>query len=321
MNPTVRLLRLLALFQQRPDWTGRDLAEELGVTPRTVRRDIARMRDLGYAVDADPGRSGGYRLRAGSVLPPLVLTDGEAVVIAVGLRAAALSGVSGSSDVAVSAVAKLEGLLPRHLRERVDAVAQDVASLTDPAAGRTDPAVLATLALACRRREYVALAYTDARGQSSRRDVAPLRVVHAQRRWYLVAHDVRRDTWRTFRIDRVTSAESLGGRVTFADAPDPVALVAESITTSVYRWTAHVRLHLPHHHAVHRVSPTIGQVTEEPDGTTLLRIGADDLDWLARYLVGLTCDLEVLDPPELVDALRAVGRQLAATGPTLRRSS
>ena len=317
MDPTVRLLRLMALLQQRPDWTSQDLAEELAVTTRTVRRDIARLRELGYVVDASPGRDGGYRLHAGSVLPPLVLTDDEAVMLAVGLRVAALSGLSDSSSTAVSAVAKLEGLLPSRLQARVEALAEDVVSLTGPAAGETDPSVLSVLALACRRREYVALGYTDARGNRTRRDVAPLRVVYAERRWYLVAHDVRRDAWRTFRIDRVTAAEPIGGRVDFHDPPDPAALVSESVTSAPYPWTATVRLGLPYVSAVRQVPPTVGYVSTESDTTSLLRIGAYDLDWLARYLVGLTCDIEVVDPPQLVEALRALGDQLRTTGPVL----
>lgn len=317
MDPTVRLLRLMALLQQRRDWTSGELAAELDVTPRTIRRDVTRLRELGYAVDASPGREGGYRLHAGSVLPPLVLTDEEAVVLVVGLRAAALSGVSGRSDSAVSAIAKLEELLPSRLRARVEALAEDVVSLSGAAGLGTDPSVLAALALACRRREYVALGYTDARGASTRRDVAPLRVVHADGRWYLVALDVRRDVWRTFRIDRVTSAELLGGRVVFDDPPDPAAMVAEAVTTAPYRWSASIRLHLPYARAVGLVRPTVGQLTAESDTTTLLRLGAHDLDWLARYLVGLTCDLEVLDPPELIDAFRALGERLRTTGSTV----
>ncbi len=315
MDPTVRLLRLMALLQQRPDWAGQELAEELGVTSRTVRRDITRLRELGYSVDASAGREGGYRLHAGSVLPPLVLTDDESVILAVGLRVATLSGISDRSSAAVSAVAKLEGLLPRRLHARVEALAEDVVSLAGPAGDPADPSVLAALALACRRGEYVALDYTDAHGRTTRRDVAPLRVVHADRRWYLVAQDVRRDAWRTFRVDRVDAAEPLGGRVRFTDPPDPVALVAEAVTVAAYTWSARVRLELPHADAARRVPPTVGQLEPESATTTLLRIGAHDLDWLARYLVGLVCGLEVLEPPELVDALRRLGHHLQASGP------
>jgi predicted DNA-binding transcriptional regulator YafY len=313
VDPTVRLLRLASLLQQRAGWTNAELATELGVTERTVRRDVTRLRELGYAVDSAPGRDGGYRLRAGAVLPPLVLTDEEAVVLAVGLRLAAVSGLSGTSGTVVSALAKLEELLPARLRARVAALGEDVLSLGGPVAGGADPTILAALALACRRGERVGLAYTDARGTATRRDVDPSRLVHAGRRWYLVAHDLRRDAWRTFRVDRVTEAELLGGRVAFRDAPDASGLVAEAITTSVYRWAATVRLRIPIVEARGLVPPTVGQLADDGAGATLLRIGADDLDWLARYLVGLTCRLEVIDPPELVAALRALGRRLAAT--------
>lgn len=315
MDPTTRLLRLLTLLQQRSDWPSDELAGQLGTTSRTIRRDITRLRELGYAVDAAPGPRGGYRLRAGSALPPLVLDDDEAVVLVVGLRVAALSGVSGSGDTAVSALAKLEGLLPSRLRARVSALADDVVTLTPADESGTDPEVLAALALACRRHEHVALGYTDARGNVSQRDIGPYRVVQADRRWYLVAYDLRRQAWRTFRIDRITSAQPLGGRVHFEDAPDPAQLVAESVTTSVYAWTATIRLYLPLRRARHLVRPTVGQLTEESAGTTLLRMGANDLGWLARHLVGLDCHLEVVDPPELVDAMRELGRKLAETGP------
>jgi predicted DNA-binding transcriptional regulator YafY len=317
MDPTSRLLRLLGLLQQRPDWSSEDLADHLGVTSRTIRRDVTRLRELGYAVDAAPGPDGGYHLRAGSALPPLVLSDDEAVVLVVGLRVAALSGVSGSSQSAVSALTKLEGLLPPRLRARVSALGDDVISLTPPEEAGTDPEVLATLALACRRQEHVSLGYVDARGQSSRRDVGPYRVVHADRRWYLVANDLRREAWRTFRIDRITDAQPLGGRVRFVDPPDAAALVAESVTTSVYRWQATIRLHLPLRAARRMVRPTTGQLTEESDTITVLRIGANDLAWLARFLVGLDCDLEVVEPAELVDAFRELGRKLSVTGPHL----
>jgi predicted DNA-binding transcriptional regulator YafY len=313
MDPTVRLLQLASLLQQRREWTSGALADQLGVTDRTVRRDVNRLRELGYAVESTPGRDGGYRLRAGSALPPLVLTDDEAVVLAVGLRTATLSGLSGSSDTAVSAMAKLEELLPARLRARVAALGADVLSLTDPAGAGADPAVLATLALACRRGERVAIGYTDARGVASQRDVDPYRVVHAGHRWYLVGHDVRREAWRTLRVDRITGVEALGGKVSFLDPPDATALVAEAITTAVYRWAASVRLELPLHRARWLVSPTVGQLTAEGPDTTLLRIGADDLDWLARYLVGLTCRLEVLEPVELITALRVLGQRLATT--------
>jgi predicted DNA-binding transcriptional regulator YafY len=313
MDPTVRLLQLAALLQRRQDWTSAALAAELGVTDRTVRRDISRLRELGYAVDSAPGPEGGYRLRAGSALPPLVLTDDEAVVLAVGLRTAALSGLSGSTATAVSALAKLEELLPTRLRARVAALGADVVSLTDPRGRGADPAVLATLAVACRRGEQVALAYTDARGVATHRDVAPYRIVHAEQRWYLVAHDLTREAWRTFRVDRISAAEPRGGRVSFAEEPDAAAMVAEAITAAVYRLVATVRLDAPVAWARRAVPPTVGQVTPDGPHSCLLRIGADDLDWLARELVGLTCGFEVIDPPELVTALQELGRQLSRT--------
>jgi predicted DNA-binding transcriptional regulator YafY len=314
MDPTVRLLRVIALLQQRHVWSSEELASRLKVDRRTIRRDVTRLRELGYAVDATTGRGGGYSLRAGSALPPLVLSDEEAVLLAAGLRMATVTGVAGAGETAVSALTKLEDLLPARLRARVAALGTDVVSLAGPAASAADPAVLAVLALACHRGERVALGYTDSRGVTSRRDVAPHRLVHAEHRWYLAALDIRRGVWRTFRVDRVDEAELLGGRVDLGEAPDAAAMVAEAVTTAVYTWRASIRLELPLEHAARLVPPTVGQLRAEAPATTLLRIGADDLDWLARYLIGLTCGFEVLEPPELVAALRRVGRELATTG-------
>lgn len=321
MDATLRTLQLLALLQQHAAPTSGQLARWLEVTPRTVRRDVTRLRELGYAVDSSPGRDGGYRLRAGSALPPLVLTDDEAVLVALGLRAAALTGLAGSTDLSLSTLAKLEGLLPERLRARVEAVAEAVVSLTADEDGGVDPSTLAVLALTCRREEYAAVGYVDAHGTATRRDVAPLRIVHAARRWYLVAFDLRRDGWRTFRIDRVTAAEPLGGRVRFDHPPDPAELVTDAITRAPYRWVATVRLFLSHDVAARRVPPTVARLTPETGGTTLLHLAGNELAWVARELVGLHCGFEVLEPPELVAALRDLGRVLVETNGEIGHST
>jgi predicted DNA-binding transcriptional regulator YafY len=314
MDPTVRTLRLLALLQTRPSWTAQDLATRLGVTDRTVRRDVVRLRDLGYTVDADPGPLGGYRLAGGRALPPLVLGDDEAVAIAIGLRAAAAGGVAGLEDAAVTALAKLEQVLPSTLRSRVTALAAATEALVPAGEARVDPDVLAQLAQACRRSERLRIAYRDRAGRDSRRDVDPHRLVQTGRRWYLVARDVRRDAWRTLRVDRVAAVAATGVLVDLTDAPDAAALVAESVALRPYTHEARVRLLVPMRVAAAIVAPTVGILTDEGD-TTLLRLGVDDLDWLARYLVGLTLPLEVLEPPEARAALHDLGRWLLAEGP------
>lgn len=310
MDPTTRLLDLVTLFQRRDEWSSAELAERLGVTTRTIRRDVTRLRDLGYAVDATPGAYGGYRLAGGEALPPLVLTDDEAVSLAVGLRAATVSGVVGLDEIAVSALAKLEGLLPSRLRARVSALGVSTVTLAAPGDASVDPEILAVLALACRRGERVLLGYRDGAGRTTRRDVDPHRLVHAGSRWYLVAHDVRKAAWRTFRVDRVTDAFPTGARVEVVDPPDAATLVAKAVSTGPYRWQAAVRLALPHDAAKRRVPPTTGLLAPDGEDATVLRLGADDLRWVAHYLVGLDCDFEVLEPPELVDELRALGRRL-----------
>jgi predicted DNA-binding transcriptional regulator YafY len=312
MDVTQRLLRMLALLPARPVWTAEELAERLEVTTRTVRRDVAKLRELGYAVDAEPGRYGGYRLARGQVLPPLVLTDEEAVAVAVGLRGATVSGVGRLDDSAVTALAKLEQVLPSRLRERVAAIGADTIHLGGSSHAVVDATVLADLALACRRDERVLLGYRDREGTRTRRDVDPHEVVHAAGRWYLVARDVRKGEWRTFRIDRVTDVLPTAVRTGLVDPPDAAALVAEALTFGPYRWRATVRLVLPLEEARYRVSPAFTHLEADGD-TTLLSLGADSLDWLARFIVSIGCDVEVVEPLELGDELRRLGERLRET--------
>lgn len=311
MDTLGRLLQLLAFLQRQPTWTSDTLAERLGVTPRTVRRDVAKLRDLGYMVDAEPGHHGGYRLVGGQALPPLALADDEAVAVAVALRDAASSGVAGVDESAVTALAKLEQVLPPRLRERVLALDAAIEHLAGASEATVDPQVLVALAHACRQREQVRLAYTDGHGRGSRRDVEPYRLVQARRRWYLVAFDRSRGQWRTLRADRVSEVQPLGVRSQARELPDAAALVATAITAAPYRWQAVVRLAVPVDDAAAWIPPTVGMLA--PDGqSTLLRLGAHDLNWLARYLVGLAIPFEVHEPPELRHALTALGERLTA---------
>lgn len=214
-----RLLRMLTLLQARPSWTAPELAERLGVTDRTIRRDITRLRDLGYPVEAEPGPYGGYRLGRGGALPPLLLDDDEAVAVAVGLRLAADGSVAGTDDAAVSALAKLAQMLPARLSARVRAVHEATVELRGRAPDLVDADLLVALAQACRAGERVRLAYTDRDGRASERLADPLRLVRSGPRWYLVARDVEHDAWRTFRVDRVTRASPTGRRVGLGEPP------------------------------------------------------------------------------------------------------
>src|SRR4051794_23105974 len=241
-----RLLEMLSLLQGRRDWPGSELADRLEVSRRTIRRDVERLRRLGYPVDSLTGPAGGYRLRAGSAMPPLLLDDDEAIAIAVGLRTAAGASVAGIEETAVRALVKLEQVLPAHLRRRVGALGS--ATITLPAGGPTvDPQHLTVIAAACRDSECLRFAYRRRDGTESRREVEPHSVVNRGRRWYLVAWDRRREDWRTFRIDRLTKPASTGARFASRSLPakDAAAYVERSITAAPSRFEARVMLRAP----------------------------------------------------------------------------
>jgi predicted DNA-binding transcriptional regulator YafY len=310
VESAARLLRLLSLLQTRPGWTSPQLAERMGVTTRTIRRDVTRLRDLGYPVDAEPGPNGGYTIRAGASLPPLLLDDDEAVAVAVGLRSAAGGAVVGIEDAALGALTKLEAVLPSRLRHSVDAVhaATTNFSSVQPSISAS---VLVTLAHACRGSERLRFTYTDNAGNETERTVEPHRLVHTGRRWYLVARDVRRDDWRTFRVDRVAAPEATGHRFTLVDPPDPVAMVSRGTAVAVYTHTAVVELHAPAARAARFIPPSTGLLEVIDGDNTLLTFGADDLAWFVRVLAGLPMPLTVREPPELRRLLHDHGRQLA----------
>lgn len=312
-----RLLELLSLLQARPHWSATELAERLQVTVRTVRRDVTRLRDLGYPVEAEPGPHGGYQLGAGGALPPLLLGDDEAVAVATGLRAAAQGGFGGFEEAAIAALAKLEQVLPARLRDRVDALNATTVLLRSDLAPTADPDVLLTVAQGCRRLERMRFGYRDYQGRASDRRVEPYRLVNAGRRWYLVARDLDRDDWRTFRVDRISEPALTGHRFTRATEPDAATMVSEALSLAPYRWQAEVLLHASPDEAAAEVSPMVGtlEAVEGDPTRTLLRTGANELDWIARYLASLDLDYEVCHPPELRTALRALGRKLVRSHP------
>jgi predicted DNA-binding transcriptional regulator YafY len=317
-----RLLELLSLLQARRDWPGSELAERLEVSGRTVRRDMERLRRLGYPVESLSGPAGGYRLRAGTAMPPLLLDDEEAIAIAVGLRTAAHASVIGIEEPAVRALLKLEQVLPAHLRRRVGALGRATSTL--PVAGPTvDPQHLTAIAAACRDSECMRFAYRSRDGADSRREVEPHAVVNHGRRWYLVAWDRGRDDWRTFRIDRLTRPASTAVRFTPRTLPakDPAAFVARSIAGAPNRFEARVTLHVPAEEIRARIPAYWGTVEPIDAHACEYRTGDDDLAWLALRITMLGVDFDAHEPPELLEQLQALASRLsraagaAATGP------
>jgi predicted DNA-binding transcriptional regulator YafY len=306
-----RLLKLLSLLQARRDWSGLELADRLEVSRRTIRRDVERLRDLGYPVESLSGPAGGYRLRAGTAMPPLLLDDDEAIAIAVGLRTAARASVTGIEETAVRALVKLEQVLPAHLRRRVSALGS--ATIAPPVAGPTvDPHHLTVIATACRDRECLRFAYQSRDGTGSRREVEPHSVVNLGRRWYLVAWDCGREGWRTFRIDRLSRPAAGGVRFTQRKLPakDAATYVEQSITGAPNRFEAHVTLHAAAEEIARRVPHYWGTIEPIDERTCLYRTGDDDLGWLAIRIAMLDVELEVHGPPELAERLRALADRL-----------
>jgi predicted DNA-binding transcriptional regulator YafY len=318
LETSARLLRLLSLLQARRDWTGRELADRLGVTTRTVRNDVDRLRRLGYPVHATPGVAGGYRLGAGAALPPLLLDDDEAVAVAVGLRTAAGGAVTGIEETSLRALAKLEQVLPARLRRRVTALQSSTVAITGP--GPTvDPAVLTAIAGACRDHERLRFDYRDHDGAISRRTVEPHRLVCWGRRWYLVAWDTQRQDWRTFRADRIEPRTPTGPRFPPRDPPDGdvAAYVTLNVGSATWRYRASVRLHAPADVVAAKLPFTLGPVQALDENTCLLNAGSDSPHMLAVYLGMLDVDFEITDPPELVAAFRTLAdRYQRATLPS-----
>ena len=302
-----RLLTLLSLLQTRRDWAGGELAERLEVSRRTIRRDVERLRALGYPVESVNGPAGGYRLAAGTAMPPLLLDDEEAIAIAVGLRTAARASVTGIEETSVRALVKLEQVLPGHLRRRVQALGSATMSL--PAEGPTvDPQCLTVLATACRDHECVRFGYHARDGTFGRREVEPHALVNRGRRWYLVCWDRARHDWRTFRVDRIgePSPHAVRFRPRRLPVEDPAAFVEQRFAALPSRYEARLTLHVP----AGEVRAPWGTVTPVDERTCEFRTGDDDLSWLAVRVAMLGVDFEVHEPPELVDEVRALARRL-----------
>jgi predicted DNA-binding transcriptional regulator YafY len=366
MDTPARLLRLLVLFSARAAWRADELAERLEVTERTLRRDVVRLRELGYPIEGTTGPYGGYALGAGGRMPPLLLDDDEAVAVSVGLREASHTADPMIADAAMSALTKLAQVLPSGLRERVDTLGEmtvgfgatggrfseptssslalrgpdgrdrvsgshteqrppERAPATRAAMGQAPQAprgrspqrmvgVLMTLAAACRRERRMRFDYTTGDDRTGRRHVDPHRLVSLRRRWYLVAFDLDRDDWRTFRIDRITGPVETGARCAVRDAPDPAALVSEGVAVRAYDVHARIRMLAPRSEVAEVISPSVGVIEQTGDGATetFVRMGGDP-DWIARYVAGLPFPCEVLEPPEVRKEVRTLARRLLQT--------
>ncbi|MDW4900219.1 transcriptional regulator [Streptomyces californicus] len=334
-----RLLKLLSLLQTPREWPGGELADRLDVSPRTIRRDIDRLRDLGYPVEASRGSVGGYRLVAGAAMPPLLLDDEEAVAIAVGLRAGAGHAIEGVDEASVRALAKLEQVLPSRLRHRVSALQNATVALTRGDGSTIDPRTLTTLASAVTGRERLRFAYLSGDGTPSKRLVEPCRLVSAGQRWYLVAYDLGREDWRTFRVDRVGEPYATGAR--FAprplpaegppDAPaagpdgardgsgkaygsgggDAAVFLARSMRRMQPELRLDVRFSAPAEFVAARLPAHLG--APEPDGEGGCRLRSsctDSLEWVALRLALVDCEFSAQGPPQLVEYLADLGSRL-----------
>ncbi|MCW2901285.1 MAG: DNA-binding transcriptional regulator [Streptosporangiaceae bacterium] len=309
LETSARLLRLLSLLQAPRDWTGGELAERLEVSTRTVRKDVERLRDLGYPVRATRGSAGGYRLQAGAAMPPLLLDDEEAVAVALGLRTAAGGTIAGIEETSLRALAKLEQILPARLRRRVNALQ----TYTTPvaASGPTvDAAVLTAITAACRDHERLRFDYESHDGTAGLRVVEPYRLVNWGRRWYLMAWDTDRQDWRTFRVDRMTPRTPTGPRFTPRDLPDDaVNRLTRGVAAAAWRHRARVTVHMPAETLAERISSAVGTVEPIDEHTCVLQTGAGSVETLALYLGMLGADFTVSDPPELLAHLRELSER------------
>jgi predicted DNA-binding transcriptional regulator YafY len=314
LETSARLLRLLSLLQSRRDWTGAELAGRADVGLRTLRRDVGRLRELGYPVEATPGAAGGYRLGVGAALPPLLLDDEEAVAVAVSLHTAATGSVAGLEETSLQALTKLQQMLPSRLRHRIGAFHATTVPLAGPGAqpDRVDVDLLTGVAAACRDQRRLRITYPGRDGVTTR-EVEPHRLVHTPRRWYLLAWDVGRGDWRTFRVDRIRGPLGMAGpRFTPRALPagDVAAYVSQSIASAPYRYQARILFRAPLADVARHSSPAAGRLEAAGPDACILHTGSNSLDELALFVGLKGFEFEVLDPPELVPVLRSLAERL-----------
>lgn len=313
-TPTARLLDLLELLQTQPVTTGTEIADRLHVDRRTVRRYISALQELGIPIEGQRGVGGGYRIRPGFRLPPLMLDDDEAVIVALGVIAAGRLGLAGSADAAEGALAKIHRVLPDGLRRRVEALETTLDFTTAAPAGApvTGEAVL-LLADAIRRRLRLRIAYRAFSGEATRRVLSPHGLVVHSGRWYLAAYDHGRDDLRTFRVDRMRRAVIAKERaVAPPDGFDAAAYIRRSLARTPWPHEVEVLLQLPLEEATQRLPATLAELAEA-DGGTLLRMRVSSLDWMARILAGLDCGFTIREPKELRSSVRSLAERLVAS--------
>ena len=311
LKTSARALRLLSMLQVRREWSGGELSDRLGVDTRTIRRDVDRLRELGYVIDASAGRGGGYRLGPGAATPPLLLDDDEAVAVAVALGAAA-GTVGGSDEVALRVLAKLDQLLPKRLRKRLSALPAVTVSLANPK-GATSLSALAAIAAACRDQVTINFSYTDNRGQVTRRNVEPMRLVHTGRRWYLAAWDVERADWRTFRVDRVQPQPRLAQGARFAPRQPPedfATMVSRSISSSPYRYQVRLRVKGSMAEIRSRLPASMAVLEPLEDGCCALTTGGETCEIVVSLILFAGVEFTLLEPEELREPIRALAERL-----------
>ena len=312
MSTSERMLRLLSLLQSHRFWPGPELSDRLEVSPRTLRRDVDRLRELGYTVDAVRGAAGGYQLRAGGSLPPLLLEDDEAVAVAVGLRTAATSAVAGADDRSVQALAKVLALMPPRLRRQMDAVSSQTETPGPwEGAPTVEATVLTTLAQACRDDELVEFDYTAREAETTHRRVEPFRLVSLGRRWYLVSYDRDRQDWRSFRLDRIASPRPTGQKFRPRDLPaaDALTYVQQGIRRMPQQYAVRVRVAVAAE-VLDREVGRWGTVTPDDEGC-VLEMNVDSLDWPVMVLASSGADFVVESPPELAARVAEVGERFS----------
>jgi predicted DNA-binding transcriptional regulator YafY len=311
-SPTSRLLELLELLQARPLTSGREIADRLGIDARTVRRYVGVLRELGIPIEGQRGVGGGYRIRPGYRLPPLMLGDDEAVAVVLGLLATRESDPDGGSDAVAGALAKINRVLPSTLRRQVEALEETLDFTASRGSAPADAALVLLLADAVRRRRRLHTAYRSFSGEESERELSPYGLVVHSGCWYIVAHDHKRDDLRTFRVDRMwRTALAEGAFVPSPDGFDAVAHLTRSLASVPARWQIEVLLDMPVDEAVRRIPAALAELVDDPGGT-LLRTRVNSLDWMATVLAGLGCSFTIGRPEELRASVRSLAKRLAA---------
>lgn len=314
MATSTRVLELLGLLQSRRQWAGHELARQLEVSPRTLRRDVDSLQDLGYPILTTRGTGGGYELAPGTSLPPLVVTEDEAAAIVMGLKEIATAGHPTASEAALSAMAKIVQVLPNKIRRRIDSlrVMTHTASGEENNAAILDIGALTMIALCCRDAETLSFSYRNRTNDVTQRTVHPHRLVNIQRRFYLIAYDPQRAGWRTFRVDRIHDPNRIGTRFTPRELPveDPVELVQNSIAAMSSRHQLRATIQAPAHQVQAHIGHygTVESITEQ---SCMINLPAESLDWATFCLAAIGAPFTLHEPPEAIHHARQWSQRLA----------